>query len=187
MTDPIDIRNDALPDAMRILLDQYPRDGWQAHPNFALATQNWLGAHRMFRRLGEITRVDTERFLDRKKPAKEYASRLSYYGDLLARNLHGHHSWEDRYYFPEISAADRRFDMGIKILENDHQVLDKALDQFTNFANRVIQLIQLDEHNARDDAGPLHDNISAIERLLDRHLGDEEELVVPIILHHKLR
>ena len=39
----------------------------------------------------------------------------------------------------------------------------------------------------RGFVGPVHAHASTIEALLDRHLADEEELAVPIILHHKLR
>ena len=31
------------------------------------------------------------------------------------------------------------------------------------------------------------DQAAAIERFLDRHLNDEEDLAVPILLHHRLR
>ena len=68
-----------------------------------------------------------------------------------------------------------------------HQVLDEMPDAFTETANRVIKLIQLDEKSARDEAGPLHETALAIEVLLARHLVDEKDLAVPIILHHKLR
>ncbi len=45
----------------------------------------------------------------------------------------------------------------------------------------------LDEKSARDEAGPLHETALAIDVLLARHLVDEKDLAVPIILHHKLR
>lgn len=44
-----------------------------------------------------------------------------------------------------------------------------------------------DDGRARDEAGKLHACSLTIEALLQRHLGDEEELAVPIILHHRLR
>ena len=187
MSNQTNIRTEGLPDEMRILLGAYPRDAWQAHPNFAQSTQNWLGAHRMFRQLSQITRSDTETYLDKNSTHDNYAARISYYGDALVRNLHGHHHWEDHVYFPELSAADPRFDKGLAILESDHQQLDKVLEQFTDHANRTIKLIQLDESKARDEAGLVHQAAQDIETLLTRHLADEEELAVPIILHHKLR
>ncbi len=125
--------------------------------------------------------------LDRTRDPDDFAGRLSVYGNLLVRNLHGHHGWEDRSFFPELSAADPRFDRGLAMLEADHGLLDEVLDRFTRVGNRVTKLIQLDEVQARDEAGELLDIASEIEGYLARHLSDEEDLVVPILLHHKLR
>lgn len=38
----IELRQDPLPDDMRLLLDAYPREAWDAHPNFREATRNCL-------------------------------------------------------------------------------------------------------------------------------------------------
>ncbi len=187
MTQHLLSQRQALPDDMRLLLSDYPREAWPDHPNFAASIENWMGAHQMFRRLGDITRSETERYLDKTRDADDFAGRLSVYGNLLVRNLHGHHGWEDRSFFPELSRADPRFEAGLGMLEADHGVLDGVLDRFTHTGNRVVKLIQLDEAQARDEAGDLHRIASEIESYLARHLSDEEDLVVPILLHHKLR
>lgn len=176
-----------LPHEMQALLRDYPRDAWPDHPNFATSIQNWMGAHSMFRRLGNLTKSETERFLDKSRSPEDFAARLSYYGNLLVRNLHGHHTWEDRDFFPELRRADQRFDHGLDTLEKDHDVLDETLDGFSRTANRVVQLIQLDEAQAREEAALLLSSAEDIEGFLARHLTDEEDLVAPIILHHKLR
>lgn len=187
MIHEFDMRNSGMPAEMRVLLDAYPRDTWAAHPGFREKTKNWLGAHQMFRQLGNIIRLETEKFLDRSHSANDFAKRLTYYGDMMVRNLHGHHGWEDHSYFPELSAADPRFDAGLEILEKDHQELDVVLESFSKSANRVIQLAQLDKNQMRSDAGELHSVAKVIEAFLARHLSDEEDLAVPIILHHRLR
>lgn len=161
MLDHFDIRTNDMPIEMQSLLRDYPRDDWDAHPGFKEKTRHWLGA--------------------------DYANRLAYRGNALVGNLHGHHGWEDHSYFPELSAADPRFNAGLDILEKDHEDLDGVLDNFTQTANRTIKLVQLDEKEAREDAGKLHGVAQTIEAFLDRHLSDEEELAVPIILHHRLR
>ncbi|MDA5095576.1 hemerythrin domain-containing protein [Aliiroseovarius sp. KMU-50] len=187
MFDTLKIRSDDMPSEMRLLLDTYPREAWEEHPGFKEKTRHWLGAHRMFRRLAERVRLDTETYLDRNHTPDEFAGRLSYYGSALVGNLHGHHGWEDHSFFPELSTADPRFDLGLEVLEKDHADLDQVLDLFTRTANRAIKLIHLDEAQARDEAGRLHEVTEGIEAFLARHLADEEELAVPIILHHRLR
>ncbi|WP_306258935.1 hemerythrin domain-containing protein [Pararhizobium sp. IMCC21322] len=187
MLNQFELRTDDMPSEMRTLLADYPRDDWEGHPGFKERTRQWMGAHQMFRRLGGIIGKETELYLDKSQAPDAYAERLSYYGDALIRNLHGHHHWEDDNYFPELSAADSRFDAGLEILEKDHQALDIVLDSFTRTANRTIKLIQLDEVSAREEAGTLLKTAETIEAFLQRHLSDEEELAVPIILHHRLR
>ena len=176
-----------LPTEMQILLRDYPRAAWPDHPNFARSIRNWMGAHKMFRQLGELCRSDTEQYLDKNQDAGVYAGRLGHFGNLLVANLHGHHTWEDRSFFPELQNADSRFESGLNTLESDHEVLDDVLQRFTNAANRVIKLVQLDEVQARNEAAELHGTSAEIERFLARHLTDEEDLVVPILLHHKMR
>ena len=178
---------DALPDHMRILLRDYPREAWPDHPNFARSIENWMGAHSMFRQLGELCKTETERFLDGNRDVPDYAARLGHYGHLLVANLHGHHTWEDRSYFPELLAADPRFGEGLEMLEGDHVELDGVLDGFTRSANSVIQLAQLDPGQVKDHAADVHAASETIEGFLERHLADEEDLVVPILLHHKMR
>ena len=187
MRDTYDIRQDEMPEELRFLLDQYPRDSWDAHPGFKEKTKHWLGAHQMFRRMAERVRLDTEALLNKDMDPTDYAGRLSYYGGHLVANLHGHHGWEDHSYFPELSAADPRFDSGLEVLEQDHADLDQVLDDFTRTANRVIKLSALDETQAYKESGTVHDISASIEAFLKRHLSDEEELAVPIILHHRLR
>ena len=182
-----EIRKTDMPAEMQILLNEYPRDSWDEHPGFKDKTKQWIGAHQMFRDLGEAIRVETEHFIDKTRSSENFADSLSRFGNGLVRTLHGHHTWEDRNYFPELSMADSRFDAGLEILEKDHETMDAILINFTETANRVIKLVDLDLEQARDEAGRLHDVTEAIEGLLQRHLSDEEELAVPIILHHRLR
>ncbi len=186
MTYDITVRQ-GLPDEMQVLLRDYPRDTWPGHPDFARSIQNWMGAHRMFRQLAEIVTEDTEGFLDNGNDPQIYAGRLAHFGNLLVRNLHGHHGWEDHSFFPELEAADPRFTRGLEMLEGDHVALDTLLDRFTRGANRTVQLASLEEAQMKDEAGPLAETCAEIGQFLKRHLTDEEELAVPILLHYKMR
>ncbi|MEP5089261.1 MAG: hemerythrin domain-containing protein, partial [Paracoccaceae bacterium] len=168
-------------------LRDYPREAWPDHPNFARSIQNWMGAHQMFRKIGEICRSETELYLDHERDAADFAGRLGHYGNFLVANLHGHHSWEDQAFFPELQKADPRFESGLEALEADHVAMDELLERFTTGANRVIKLTQLDEKQAHTEASALQKTGSEIEQFLVRHLSDEEDLVVPILLHHKMR
>jgi len=187
MLDTFKMRTTDLPDEMRLLLNSYPRDTWDDHPGFKDKTRQWLSAHRGFRFLAEKVNDCAETYLDRNEEGDRFARQLSYYGGILVGNLHGHHGWEDRHYFPELSAADPRLDAGLELLEQDHADLDAVLDRFVDVSNRTIKLMQLDEKQAREEAAGVLESAAAIANFLERHLGDEEDLAVPIILHHRLR
>ena len=89
----IDLENRAaLPEALRVLLDEFPRDDWQAHPNFAGLVQFWLEKHLMFRKLLDMLQTDSEAMLDRSLDAQQYAARLSRFGGMMLNQLHGHHN-----------------------------------------------------------------------------------------------
>ena len=187
MSTEFSIRSDDMPPEMGELLTLYPRDGWEAHPGFRDRTRHWLGAHQMFRRLANIVRTDCERFLDGARAPEDFAPRLHHFGGALVGNLKGHHGWEDYEFFPELSAADPRFDRGLEILEKDHEALDEVLERFTDVALAAIRQTQGDAEGVRASVGRLHGTAEVIEAFLNRHLGDEEDLAVPIILHHRLR
>jgi len=172
---------------MQALLRAHPRDEWPDHPNFAEATQNWMWAHLMFKDLVRALRESTEDFVDKDLDEQIYLARLARYGNALVGTLHGHHTWEDRKFFPELRDADHRFADGLDLLQADHELLDTTLDNFTRAANRTIQLADLAPAQMQDEAGQVLEDITRIGRFLDRHLNDEEDLAVPIILEYKLR
>lgn len=182
-----EIRREDMPRDMRLLLDMHPRESWEAHPGFRDKTRHWLAAHAMFRKLAEQSRRSAEAMIDDEMDVGDFAKRIAFFGGHLVNNLHGHHGWEDRSFFPELALADPRFERGLDLLEKDHADLDVVLDHFTRHANRAIKLAQLDQTQVRDEAALVQQGARTIEAFLARHLTDEEDLAVPIILQHRLR
>lgn len=170
-----------------ILLADYPRDEWESHGNFAKSTKGWLNAHAGFRAIGEYLQVNAEHWLDNNMSNDDFANEFGYYGNVLFQNLHGHHTWEDRNFFPEIFATEPKAERAIDLLEQDHETLDVVLDEIRKRGNRAIQLAVLDDTQMRDEVAPLRDAVEDLNALLARHLTDEEESIVPILLHYKMR
>ena len=133
----------------------------------------WLDRHLMFRRLLGTLEDDTQAFVSRDTQFSTYAPRLSRLGGMLINELHGHHHIEDAHYFPMLARLDPGVEHGFDLLEADHLAIDPLLSDFAAAANSVLQ---------RGEAGPLTDQIGVLSRLLDRHLCDEEDIVVPTIL-----
>lgn len=169
-------RRQGLPDALRVLLEQYPRGTWEAHGNFGEMVQFWLERHLMFRRLLDQLQEETRAYIDKRMDGPEYAPRLSRFGGFFLNQLHSHHHVEDSHYFPQLIGLDGRIEKGFDLLETDHHALDGLLKSFADQANDVL--------NGRSEAvGPFLDHLETFERMLDRHLTDEEDLIVPVILN----
>lgn len=183
---PISDRTE-LPEEFQTLLKDYPREAWEDHPDMAPFTQNWLEAHAMFRRLDKIIITDTQKFLDKARSGESFAQRIGFYGGQLIENLHRHHHFEDEQFFPTISSVTTDFDRGLKMLETDHVALTKAMEAFVIAGNSAIDLAVQDDPQAFKSAGKVLDKAQALQDFLTRHLADEEDLVVPILLHHKMR
>lgn len=174
-----------LPDALRVLLAEYPRELWEEDAGFSQLIRFWLDRHLMFRRIMEALRSGTQAALDRSLEPQVFARQLSRYGGMLVSELHMHHVIEDTQYFPLMKTLDARISQGFDILDRDHHLIDARLQDFSLKANDVLQGMQSGESHAMARLGPLGDELSALNGFLDRHLIDEEELIVPVLLKYQ--
>ena len=175
-----------LPEALKVLLREYPRDIWQSHRNFDGLTRFWLQRHMMFRDGVSRLQAEAEGFLDRRLDARAYAQQTARLASFVLNELHGHHHIEDVHYFPLLSGLEPRLAAGFELLDRDHHALDGHLHGLAAKAQAVLDAVVAGE-GAEAAAGGLHGELKGFERFLDRHLIDEEELVVPVILHHAPR
>lgn len=177
----LDLRTRAcLPDALRVLLADFPRETWEGHRHFTGLVEFWLDRHLMFRRLMELLTQETESLLDGGDPAR-FGAALPRYGGMLLQQLHGHHQIEDAHYFPILEQKAPEIARGFHLMEADHQQLDPALQDFADTANAALGRIA-EGGNAKDATAPFATSLQGLGKLLDRHLTDEEELVVPVVL-----
>lgn len=181
----LDIR-DGLPADLRALLVRYPREVWTGHDNLGATATFWLGRHDMFRELGGALsagladhregRIDVAAFRG------WFAPRLSFF----LQNLEGHHQIEDQHYFPVFQAAEARLASGFELLEIDHHVIHDDLMATAETANAFLRAEAAANGKAGDPARRAADAYAdASERLLRRlmrHLADEEDLIIPLIL-----
>jgi iron-sulfur cluster repair protein YtfE (RIC family) len=173
-----------LPDAMRVLLAEYPREAWAADPHFAGLVAFWLQMHQGFRDAIAAMTGDAEAVLDGTLERAAFAPRLSRVGGQFVEHLHGHHHIEDDHYFPLLVARERRLEQGFQILDADHQALDGHIVDFVGGANGVLRAVATNAGAFRDEAGAFHAQLVTFSGFLERHLADEEELIVPVILKY---
>ena len=122
----------------------------------------------------DLLKSDAQAALSRQMEASAHAGRLSHFGGTLLNELHGHHQIEDRHYFPRLIKLDARLERGFDLLEKDHEAMDGLLHGMAEGANSVLRGAEV---------GPFLDRLSGFERSLNRHLTDEEDIVVPVVLH----
>ena len=165
---------------MRFLIETYPRKIWRSHTNFDAMTGFWLSRHLEFRRGLGLLQTQTQNALDRLQDPDAARNRIRHLTHYFIEALHGHHQIEDHHYFPLLIGAEPRLERGFDMLDKDHHALTDHLDQLQTTAR----------HMARPDTQPDFGGMLAIlepfEVFLDRHLVDEEDLIVPIILEHGL-
>lgn len=172
-----------LPDPLRALVKELPRDGWDQHPRFHGLISFWLDRHMMFRRLCETMTQDAQQVLDGGMDERQMAGRLSRFGSMLVNDLHGHHQIEDMHYFPKLTGLDARMSQGFDLLERDHDQMDGLIAGFVGAANTVLSGAQ-GKSGVTDRVGTFHTHLRDFAGLLERHLYDEEEIVVPVILKY---
>jgi iron-sulfur cluster repair protein YtfE (RIC family) len=181
-----------LPDALQVLLREYPRDLWQEHRNFDGLIRFWLDRHLMFRRILEQLRDQGEGFIAGRVDPIRHGRNTARLAGTLINELHGHHQIEDHHYFPRLSGMEPRLKRGFALLDGDHHALDSHLEGLTERANALLQTLEPRAgralaSKAGSEAGRLQENYIRFERFLDRHLIDEEDLIVPVLLRHGAR
>lgn len=173
-----------LPEEFRLILADLPRSGWQDHPDFNGLAAFWLDRHLAFRRMLEVLSADLRTRIDGDMAADAYAARLSRLGSQLLGDLMGHHQIEDDVYFPELARLEPRIARGFRMLDADHDALHGLIDRFAAGGNAVLRA----EGDAaqREAAGRFLSDLAEFDRLLTRHLADEEDLVLPVVLKHRV-
>ena len=170
-----------LPEALRVLLDEYPRNIWDGHSNFDGLVRFWLERHLMFRKFLEHMQRDLEHRLEGQLSPDLYSTRLARIANMFIGELTTHHTIEDQQYFPILVGFESDLQRGFEILDKDHHALDFHLENLAANANRVFKAGVHEQDRALD---AFHDKLQVLHKFLDRHLIDEEELIVPIILKH---
>lgn len=172
---------DRLPANLVTLLADWPRGGWSDVPGFEGLSAFWLDRHLGFRDLISGLRRDAEHMAGGRIDPNRWQGRLLRGGEQLVEGLIGHHQIEDASYFPAMVKLEPRLAHGFDLLDRDHHALDGLLDGFVAQANAALQATDL-----REAALAFHASLHPFERQLIRHLEDEEDLIIPVILKHQM-
>ncbi|MGC1623864.1 MAG: hemerythrin domain-containing protein [Pseudolabrys sp.] len=175
-------RRTGWPEDLRVLLERYPRERWDAHANLGEMARFWLSRHAMFRELSETIEQVTQRFRAGKLPPAEFARQFAPRLQFILDQLNVHHQIEDFHYFPIFRAADARLAIGFDVLEGDHHHIHGDMARTAETANALLQALRSDTDTLRRCSDGYVDASATLLKGLIRHLDDEEDLIVPLIL-----
>jgi hypothetical protein len=181
----VDVRN-GLPDALLALLLKYPRDQWANDASLHGLAEGWLQRHNLFRELSVQSGGMTADLRDGRTSPTTFLPLFQRRMGLLLGELDMHHRVEDDYYFPTFAAAAPKLQKGFDILDNDHGVIHRAMYSLGTTSRELIAALS-GEVAGRDGDAPrvaerLAGEIEGFDRTLLRHLEDEEDLIIPLIL-----
>ncbi len=170
------------PPELRLVLDRYPRAVWPEHANLGELARFWLQIHDGFR---DMARTLGGATLDLREGQVTHDRFRSWFAPRLRMFLHhleGHHQIEDFQFFPRFGAAEPRLLTGFAVLESDHGVIHEAMDKLVETANGFLNVPVNNSDPLRRSGDRYADASDRLMRLLTRHLDDEEDLIVPLIL-----
>ncbi len=172
------------PDELRVLLKQYPRESWQQQAT-PLA-RFWIERHNYFRQQCSALQAATDDYREQRSTPKEFGLWVVPQLHGFVSHLSGHHQIEDMHYFPAFRAADQRLAPGFDVLAEDHELLHEGIVTNIERVNAFIDTVRGPGENSLDDQRHTGDRFvetsELLYRRLVRHLDDEEDLIIPLML-----
>ena len=170
------------PEDLRILIARFPREQWQGHANLGGMARFWLSRHDMFRELSETIEDTTVQFRCGALPAGEFPRQMVPRLQFLLQQLEVHHQIEDLHYFPIFKAAEERLARGFDVLEGDHHAIHADMAATAETANALLRALAGDKDAVMRCGDAYAQASGVLIKGLIRHLDDEEDLIVPLIL-----
>ena len=165
-----------------LLIDRYPREVWGAHANLGAMARFWLQRHDMFRDIAGALQQATTAFREGTASAADFRAWFPPRLQFLLQQLNAHHQVEDLHYFPVFQAAEARLARGFEVLEADHATIHESIVGTVDSANAFLRAVTNDADALRTTGERYTGTSEALIRQLSRHLGDEEDLIIPLIL-----
>lgn len=158
------------------LYNKLPPDQWFG-ADYAYKTSGWLKVHTNIRKRQRILTQISDAYISGEFDWSEYRSQILKRINMHVLKLHQHHGVEDDGFFPEFVSMYPKLAPAFEILGHDHEYLNELLDKLQ------IQNDQLARSEVEDKAlaEELHKTLVAVTDLLQQHLTDEEDLVIPIL------
>ncbi len=171
-----------LPEAMRLLVQRHPRGLWEGHINLGATARFWLERHAALRADEAEIRAGIAAFREGRTEAEPFARYLLPRLRHFLGDLDGHHRVEDGHYFPLFTEAEPGLAGGFDLMEGDHEVIHERIEAVITTANGLLKVVPSGGDDLRRATDAYAAAQDALGNALARHLDDEEDLVIPLIL-----
>jgi len=167
---------------VRAQLQRHPRAAWRTDPS--PAARFWLEIHDGFRRESDGLVALLEEHRGRRDAAELAIVSGRRLESMIAR-LRGHHEIEEFEYFPAFRALEPKLAPGLDVLASDHARLQRQVEQALAALSELIAAVENDAAATPWATDRYAARTGELCRALARHLDDEEELIIPLLLERR--
>ncbi|NVK31655.1 MAG: hemerythrin domain-containing protein [Gammaproteobacteria bacterium] len=165
---PFELKGDCLAEAF---------GDWKSHPGFLAHGSTLHGFHNRLRAAVDLFADEAgKEVLAFDEEALPHWQLLNY-GQQIVDVAHSHHHAEDHVYFPRYLAAFPQLERPLSLLDGDHKVLDESLDALEASVKALKPGATLHGWERSRDAA------EQLQQIIHRHLDDEEEIVMPVLIN----
>ena len=169
-----------LPVEIQQTLLESERGTWERHPRFRGKAEFFLNFHKFLLEGSARLKREIEDMLvypSSLDTRSQRWRRMEALSDVIAHRAHGHHTIEDQFYFPQFVRILPRLEKAIDLLDQDHKILSPLLAELEDRT-----LLRSAHGDLSSKLGLFHQRVGELEKVLKRHLHDEEEVIIPIFL-----
>lgn len=171
-----------LPPDISFLLEKHPRAVWRESGGLGAMGRFWLKRHNFFRELGTALSASVGELREERFDPLMFAQWFSPRLELLLGELEGHHHIEDMHYFPIFLAEEPRLKRGFDILDSDHHLIHDLLERNASAGRQFAGALVAGGDRMRFAADSYAVEADRLVQGLMRHLEDEEDLIVPLLI-----
>ena len=172
------LTREGLPADLLWMLQACPRATWDRAHGLRDLGAFWLDRHHGFREAWPtLVSLAGQASDDRAKIARYLAAI-----DLVLRELDAHHRIEDEHYFPQLAQLEPRLARGFGLLDADHHLLEGAIAKIAELASAARQALRESVAGHGQSEDQLLERLEQFRAPLLRHLEDEEDLVIPLLI-----
>lgn len=171
-----------LPENLSFLLEKHPRSIWRQSGGLSAMGRFWLKRHGFFRELGAALSSSVDALQEDNFEAARFAQWFSPRLELFLGELEGHHQIEDLHYFPIFLAEEPRLKRGFEMLDSDHHQIHELLERNASAGRQFAGALVASGDRVRFAADSYAKEAERLLTGLTRHLEDEEDLIVPMLI-----